>query len=218
MSEQQLRATRVALHAIAELVMAGPQHRASGTIRLQVSPGGFRTRHQPVLAVDGTDLLIGQMRYPISGHTSWELAASAGVEAGAPQGIYHEGSGIDVDDRLLLDPTAASTLANALMLGDAALRALEPGCDPVLWPEHFDVGIRLANVNYGLSPGDGFLAEPYAYIGPDQIPTGVAFWNVPFGAARPITAFADTDALQDFFRTGRELLDRQAGPGRQDRT
>ena len=26
---------------------------------------------------------------------------------------------------------------------------------PILWPEHFDVGITLDQVNYGLSPGDG---------------------------------------------------------------
>ena len=41
MDEQVLSATRRSLHAVAEQLLAGPQHRAQGTIRLQVTPGGF---------------------------------------------------------------------------------------------------------------------------------------------------------------------------------
>ena len=33
--------TRRSLHGVAELLLAGPQHRAHGTIRLRVTPGGF---------------------------------------------------------------------------------------------------------------------------------------------------------------------------------
>jgi hypothetical protein len=37
---------------------------------------------------------------------------------------------------------------------------------PVLWPEHFDIGITIDAVNYGASRGDDHIAEPYAYVGP----------------------------------------------------
>jgi hypothetical protein len=77
----------------------------------------------------------------------------------------------------------------------------------VLWPEHFDVGISVGEVNYGVSPGDDAIPEPYAYVGPWSPQTG-PFWNVPFGAARPITALGDADDVLEFFRTGQSLLDK----------
>jgi len=70
-------------------------------------------------------------------------------------------------------------------LGDAALRALGEQVAgvqaprPVLWPEHFDIGITLDEVNYGVSPGDDMIGEPYAYVGPFRRREG-AFWNQPF--------------------------------------
>ena len=32
--------------------------------------------------------------------------------------------------------------------------------NPVLWPEHFDLGVTLDEVNYGVSLGDEFHAAP----------------------------------------------------------
>jgi hypothetical protein len=40
MDEHVLSATRRSLHAVAEQLLAGPQHREQGTIRLRVSPPG----------------------------------------------------------------------------------------------------------------------------------------------------------------------------------
>jgi hypothetical protein len=71
----------------------------------------------------------------------------------------------------------------------------------VLWPEHFDLGVTLDEVNYGVSLGDGYLAEPYAYVGPWQPRTG-PFWNAPFGAARPLR---DVPDVAGFFAEGRSL-------------
>jgi hypothetical protein len=71
----------------------------------------------------------------------------------------------------------------------------------VLWPEHFDVAVTLDEVNYGVSLGDGYLPEPYAYVGPWQPRTG-EFWNAPFGAAKPLTGMD----VEDFFRTGLRQL------------
>jgi hypothetical protein len=51
-------------------------------------------------------------------------------------------------------------ITGALALGHDALAAFAPGESPVLWPEHFDVAIRVHDVNFGVSPGDGFIEEP----------------------------------------------------------
>src|SRR4051794_27274001 len=198
--------TRRALHAVGELVLAGPQYRTSGTIRLRVAPGGFRTAAEPALAVVGVDLVAHGTTIPISGRTPRELAMSAGVVAGAPLDLYADGSGADLDAELVVDPGAASRIADAYARGDAAMRLFAPGNEPVLWPEHFDVGIRVDGVNYGVSPGDGYLAEPYAYVGPDPVPAGDPYWNAPFGTAHPMSSFADAAALRDFFADARRRL------------
>ncbi|HEX4246700.1 MAG TPA: hypothetical protein VH008_02460 [Pseudonocardia sp.] len=196
-------ATRRALHGVAELLLAGPQHRAEGTIRLRVTPGGFGTVAGPERRVDGADLVAGDTRLPLAGRGYAELAAELGVDVGAPVGVYGDGSGVGLGETITLDPSASAAIAAAFALGDAALRALAPDAVPVLWPEHFDVGITQREVNYGVSPGDGYLAEPYAYVGPHQ-PRRGAFWNAPFGATRPVSALADVAAALAFFREGRD--------------
>jgi hypothetical protein len=125
-----------------------------------------------------------------------------GVEAGPPAGLYQDGCGVDVDETLALDPAAAVALVDWLADGDAALSAFA-SVSPVLWPEHFDVGITLEEVNYGVSLGDAFHATPYAYVGPWQKPVG-PFWNAPFGAFRSARDLPDVDAISAFFVEGRE--------------
>jgi hypothetical protein len=74
----------------------------------------------------------------------------------------------------------------------------------VLWPEHFDLGVTVAEVNYGVSPGDSFLEVPYAYVGPWSLDDVQGdFWNAPFGAARPVAGLAD---LGGFFAEGAAQL------------
>jgi hypothetical protein len=201
-SDPVLGDTRRALHAVAELVMAGPQFRRSGTIRLRPAPGGFRTVAAPELAVDGDHLVAGARRIALAGATLRELAEAAGVEPGAP-GIYHDGSGAAPDDSVRVDGAAARQIAGCYARGDAAMRRLAPDQTPVLWPEHFDLGIALHEVNYGVSPGDAGIDEPYAYVGPWQQRSG-PFWNVSFGAARPMRELPDIEALAAFFAEGRD--------------
>ena len=43
MGNDELAATRRSLHGVAELVLAGPQYRATGRLRLGMVPGGFAT-------------------------------------------------------------------------------------------------------------------------------------------------------------------------------
>jgi hypothetical protein len=208
MTDAPYEQTRRALHAVAELVMAGPQFRRSGTIRLRVTPGGFATVAEPALRVEGTDLVGGDHRYPLSGATCAGLATAVGVDVGPP-GNYADGSGGQPDEPLTVDPTAAAELSAALTAGDTAMRAFAPDRTPVLWPEHFDAGVTVDEVNYGVSPGDAGIAEPYAYVGPWRPLTGV-FWNVPFGAARTVRELGGAAGIEEFFRAGRAASQRDA--------
>jgi hypothetical protein len=193
-------ATRQAWHAVAELVLAGPQLRRSDTIRLRVVPGGFATVSDPALSVLGGALVHRDGSVNIDGRSCQELAHAVGIEAVAP-GIYADRTGIDPTARLRLSEDLAGALGDAFALGDAALRAFAPTATPVLWPEHFDVGVTVDEVNYGVSPGDDYLAEPYAYVGPWQ-PREGAFWNAPFGACRPLAKLSDVDGVVAFFDEG----------------
>lgn len=197
-----LTRTRTALHGIAELLLAGPQYAASGTIRLRVVPGGIATVAAPDLRLEGTEIVGAHGRHPLRGRYA-EIAAAVGVTPRLLDDVYQDRAGVTADDEVYPDPNALRTLVEALAVGDAALRAFAPGEEPVLWPEHLDVAISIGEVNYGASPGDAHLPEPYAYVGPWRPRTG-EFWNQSFGAALPLSAFGDADAVAAFFREGAE--------------
>ncbi|MDH6109320.1 hypothetical protein P3T36_000092 [Kitasatospora sp. MAP12-15] len=204
MDIETLVRTRRALHAVAELVLAGPQFRASGTIRLRAALGGFATRAEPHAQVVGADLVAGGQRLFLERATCADLAAAIGVTGGAPAGLYQEGSGVGLEDVIEADPQAAHLIAQGFALGDAALRRMFAGADPVIWPEHFDLGVSVGAVNYGVSPGDDFSAEPYAYVGPHVQRRG-PFWNAPFGAVAKIGELGGVDGVLAFFEQGRQL-------------
>ena len=212
--------TRTALHAVAESLLAGPQHRRSGTIRLVVTESGFATL--PItgevrrIAVDGTHLVVdradGERRAPLGG-TIGSLADAVGLDLGAPQGVYTVVNEQSRDVTVAVDPASVSVLIDALVRGDAALRLVGARTtaagapEPVLWPEHFDVGTSVGEVNLGVSPGDDFLAVPYAYVGP-WAPREGEFWNQPFGAAKPLTELPDAEAVAAWFAVGLESAER----------
>ena len=210
--------TRGALHGVAELLLAGPQRRANRSIKLVVTADGFSTGDLAAppwrIALRGTDLVVGthagtheERSIPLRG-TFAEIADAIGVTAEPPVNSYPPASGQQPTDSPHIDAIAAQILVSALKLGDQACRALaakHAATDPpvpVLWPEHFDVGITLDAVNYGVSPGDNVIAQPYAYVGPHTPRTG-EFWNQPFGAARVMTEFDNAEAVVAFFEEGR---------------
>ncbi|MFC1401231.1 MULTISPECIES: hypothetical protein [Streptacidiphilus] len=205
MDSQTVIHTRRALHAVAETLLAGPQYRTSGTIRLQACPGGFATRSEPWLRVVGAELVAAGRSLPLQRTSCAGLAEQIGVAAGAPDGLYPDGSGVGSEEPFDVDPAAAEWLARCFAVGDAALRGTFPGSDPVIWPEHFDISVTVDAANYGVSPGDGFQSEPYAYVGPHEQRQG-AFWNAPFGAARTLRELGGVGAVADFFGQGRRLL------------
>jgi hypothetical protein len=202
--------TRDELHAVAETLLAGPQYRVSGTIRLTVSPSGFSTRELPgepvLLAVRGTDLVAtnadgSEQAVPLVGRIG-DLAAVVGIVAGPPEHLYADTTGADDDTMVDVDADAAAVVAQTFAVGQAALRQVEPEIVPVLWPEHFDLGITVGEVNYGVSPGDGYIGRPYATVGPWVARRG-PFWNQPFGAARLLADLDGVDGVVDFLLEGR---------------
>jgi hypothetical protein len=200
MRQTSLERTRRSLHGVAELVLAGPQYVANQSIRLCATPGGFGTATALDLRVDGLELVTPTARLPLSG-TYADLARAAGVEARALRDVYVEGPAVAESDPIVVDQDAVVVILEAFARGDAAMRAFAPDQQPVIWPEHFDIGISVDEVNYGVSPGDAHVAEPYAYVGP-WAPREGSFWNRDFGAMRRLTAFPDVDSLVAFFHQG----------------
>jgi hypothetical protein len=197
--------TRRNLHALAELVVAGPRYRRTGSLGLRVRPEGFGTRDDPLVAIAGTDLVTDAGRLALDGLTFAEAATKAGLVASRLDDVYGDGPQVAPTETISLHPQAARDVEDALAIGDEALRMLDLRSDPILWPEHFDVAVEAGGATYGLSPGDGFLPEPYAYVAAGRQVAG-SFWSAPFGAARPLTELGDAEATAAFFEEGRRRL------------
>jgi hypothetical protein len=195
--------TRRSLHGLAELVLAGPRYACGGSIQLRAGSGGIETWDEPAVRLYGGDLLAGQQRVRLDGLTFADAAARIGLVARRLDDVYQDGPGLAPEDVIRLDEAQVRVVEDALRSGALALQAFAPEEEPILWPEHFDVGITVDEVNYGVSPGDGYHTEPYAYVSPWRRRTG-GFWNAPFGAVRPVRAPAGFDALVAFFTEGRE--------------
>lgn len=221
-SPARLAVTRGGLHRVAEHVLAAGLYAASGKIGLVPSPGGFRTppfgADGRFLAVDGTELVVGDAaatrRTALT--TLRASAEFADVTPGAPARVYKPATPLSLDEPLMIDPDAARLLAEWYQLGAEAMSRLAaeiPGDEPgavVLWPEHFDVGMTAAAINYGASPGDDHFPGPYLYVGPHggPPPGDPAFWNAPFGAARTFRQIGTVAEAVAFFRQGRALTRR----------
>jgi hypothetical protein len=140
----------------------------------------------------------------VDGLTYDHVAGRLGLTASALDDAYHDGPGVAPSETIRLEPEALRVLEEAFAVGEAALAAFRPDVERVLWPEHFDVAITADEINYGVSPGDTFHAPPYAYVGPHQ-PRSGAFWNAPFGAARPLAELGGVEEVLAFFRKGQRL-------------
>jgi hypothetical protein len=214
----KLAATRDALHRVAEHVLAAAQFAQTGDVRLAYLPGGFTTyaqlRGERRVMVIGRDLVVvdptGRRSTPLT--TVGAAAAFLGVSPGLPRAAYEPATPLRPDEPLEIDPGGAGLLHGWYGVADAALRAFgtEVGAGrvrPVLWPEHFDLAITVDAVNYGASPGDQHVDQPYVYVGPHAgPPTRNDFWNAGFGAVRTIADVASSDDALAFFRQGRSRV------------
>jgi hypothetical protein len=200
-----LATTRRSLHAVAELVLAGPQYGAHNEIKLQVRPYGFGTVIGPDVRLSGATVVRDDVIATVDGKSAGEIASQLGLTGRALTDVYADGSNVGLDERLPVDDQHAQYLTRCFVAGDEALALFAATAERVLWPEHFDVAIRVGDVNYGISPGDTHVAEPYAYVGPDSV-TDDPFWNAPFGAALRLGPAPDAEAIAAFFAAGRDLL------------
>ncbi|MEM9711425.1 MAG: hypothetical protein AAGA17_04320 [Actinomycetota bacterium] len=217
---------RVAVHVIARARVA-----ETGRFSLRVTPGGFGTPEfgdaLRRVRVAGEHLVVEQdppggaafHQAPLVGSSLADLAIVAGVDLGAPLDVGHDTPPLgDPDAPLVVDPGVLAETADWYAVVEAATTAIAAGVDadaaptlPRLWPEHFDVAIEVdarpgRRANLGGSPGDGFSAEPYLYVGPwtDDRPGGDGYWDAPFGAARTWSALGSdlvTGAIA-FFEEG----------------
>ncbi len=227
------------LHAVAEQVLAAARFAAEGKVGLEPTPGGFGTpafgapRAERVVRVDGTALVVEDDGVATATHpltTVRALAAVVDVDLAAPVGSFAPSTPREPDRTLRVDPGAAAAVAAWFALGGVAIAALVSSAasddDPSaawVWPEHFDLGLAMgrteARANYGFSPGDAGVPEPYAYVGPWDGTTDDPFWNATSfpGAVLTYTAVAGTTdpgaAVEAFLRRGRLLVDRPAPQG-----
>ena len=200
-------AARSQLHTVAEWLLAGPQYSTSATIKLRADDGMLRTVAAPDVMVTEAGLVVDGETHPLRGTVS-ELGAAAGLPCERPEVQYHDPVPGGLTTALTASQPAYASVLHVFTIGHRALTHFSDET-PIVWPEHFDQAIRVGSVNYGISPGDSFSAQPYAYVGPDHT-DGNNFWNAPFGAALPFDP-NDPEAsalVRTFFDEGRGLTQR----------
>jgi hypothetical protein len=226
--------TRDALQQVAVHVLARRRHQLAGRFGLRATPGGIGTPaagpDAEVVRIAGTRLLRERTGstssvagLDLAGATLAAAAELAEVDLLAAFSVGHDTPPVgDPAAPLAIADDGAAALAAWSALGWAVLDAVtgavavESPTSIQLWPEHFDagcdVGVGGRRVNLGASPGDGFSAEPYLYIGPwePDRPGDPAFWNAPFGA---VVGYEELRRSPDplgaglgFLRRGIELL------------
>ncbi len=224
-----LERSRQSLHRLAEHVLSPARYAVTGHIGLLPAPGGLRTPQfgDPgrVIEVDGSEIVVRQngdeRRAAVT--TLRAAAAFAQVVPGMPAHVYASATACELDEPLKLDPGVMRMLAGWYALGGEALDGLitrlagAENAVATLWPEHLDYATTIGTVNFGVSPGDAYTGEPYAYVGPQAGPPddGDAFWNAPFGAIRTISAVGTPADALAFFLDGYARL---AAAGQQERS
>jgi hypothetical protein len=221
-------AARDGLHALAEHVLAPARYRSDGHIGLVPSSGGFGTPtfgDGERMRVEGVELVHERpgtsTRVRIT--TIGAAAQFIGIPPGAPAEVYTPATPCILDAPLEVDADSAHVLAAWIALGESLLDELRNAYaahDPTtstLWPEHFDLASAVGDAgagtraNFGASPGDGAIPQPYLYVGPwDASRRAGMLATQPWGAAityEELRAGGDAKgAGMDFFLEGAALL------------
>jgi hypothetical protein len=210
-------ATQRAVHALAEHVLAVARYGAEGELSLVPTPTGLATPvfgGSRIVEIDRAELVVrdgdSERRRPLT--TLRDAAAFVGVDHGPPGGLWTAATNFSFHEPLPIDADSVVALAEWYGLVDDALRALGGSgvelSPTTLWPEHFDLAAVADRVNYGGSPGDEYVDQPYLYVGPFDRPfphADDAYWNAPFGAVLHHDQIDDAGHAAEFFRHGRML-------------
>ena len=226
--------TRSVLHRVAAHVLGRRRWDVSGRFGLRASPGGIATpafgSDIECIRIAGTMLVreTGGLAAltPVPGSTLRALAKFAGSDIDTEFSCGKDTPPVgDPDEAVSLDALHLESIVRWFDLGarvlDLVLGALPPSAEPAtaqLWPEHFDIGTNVAltsgdRVNLGCSPGDGFEARPYLYVGPwtASRPGDPSYWNAPFGAVlradQILSVPNPLDSAVRFMRAGLSALD-----------
>ena len=218
-----LVATREALRSLACYVIAPARKARTGRIGLRPTGDGIAT---PPFD-DGTRIGVRGDRLVVATDDDVPIttlragAARLGIALSDDPGVGHDLPPFAPDRPLPVDADASRWLAAWYAYGAGHLERLHgrfPDAavsEAQLWPEHFDLAVTVDvggdAVNVGFSPGDGWLAEPYVYVGPhDTSDLTDAFWNAPFGSVlthAALRAAADPDgACAGFIDDGLRLV------------
>jgi hypothetical protein len=188
--------TRESLRALACFVLAPARKARTGRIGLRPAGEGFGT---PPFD-DGSRLVVrgAELAFEPGGSvpitTLRAAAAFVGIALSPDPGVGHDLPPYEPDRTLAVGGEASLALGGWYSLGAQVLEQLREArpdgviTEAQLWPEHFDLAVTVTlddgvSANVGFSPGDGFHAAPYVYVGP-HVTDGLdgAFWNAPFGA------------------------------------
>jgi hypothetical protein len=233
--------TRSTLHRIANHLLARAEQAATGQVGLRATPGGFGTTtirpDRERIRISGGTLVresaatsgTWTRTIGIDGSTLAELAAFAEVDLAAEFWAGDDMPPVgDIDEPIALHVPSARLIGHWYAVVTEALDRLVHTAPAFsvpslvqVWPEHFDAALDMAfdagapterRVNIGGSPGDGFHAAPYLYVGPwtPDRPGDPAFWNAPFGAVLgydEVAASPDpVEVAHGFLRSGLERL------------
>lgn len=217
--------TRNAIHAVAEHVLGAASYATIGKIGLRANEYGFSTQDLGgrVLTVSGPVLTDGTTSVLLDGSTLRGVAAQFDVDAGMPSTVYTPTTPLELDAPLAVDADCAVMLGEWFAAMQGVLEQLTAevadAAPTQLWPEHFDLATSFGTApkaaNYGASPGDAAIPEPYCYVGPWDT-AWVAenepkfFFTAEWGTAMPyselIKASDPLAAAEGFFQRGKRLF------------
>jgi hypothetical protein len=198
-------ATRCALHAVAEQVVANARERVNGKFGLRYVRGGFGTPffgEDVQVSVRGTALCVVRDGERTSSTLTSLAAAGAALGDLADPDADLGDSPLDIDER------AAALVGEWFGFAYSVLEELRARAGDAaapsrvqIWPEHFDAAVELgdeqagARAAYGCSPGDEAHLEPYLYVAPwTARPTGDLWQAEGFsGAELPYAALLATE-------------------------
>ena len=212
--------TRAALHALACYAIAPARKAAVGRIGLRATGDGFgtpATDDGPRIVVRG-DLLVREPDETVAITAIRPACEFLGVELSADPGVGSDLPPFEPDAPLAVDAAASAALGAWYEFGRSVLEEVRADLaadgtvsEIQLWPEHFDLAFdhqpaKGDKVNLGCSPGDGFHADPYLYVGPwSTAELEGEFWNAPFGAYLPYESVQEAEdqhaTARSFFTT-----------------